>query len=408
MHRPVCIALCVFLASVCEIRHAHAEHTIEEGDVLDFSVANLPSLKQRVTVDVNGIANFPLLQDINAAGLPLAELQTKVRDLISAKPFRQRSSEGQETLLTIDPDEITISIVEYRPIYVTGDVAKPGEQAFRPGLTVRQATVLGGGIRRIAGAETGEAADLRSNYKSVFANYIAARLTVGRLQAELAEQPVMPVSVISSAPIDQSLQRAMVDREAQRLAIDITNHTKEREYILQSIDESEKLVSALDDQQRNEKEGAALDAQDFARNKELFDKGAVPVTRLTDSRRSMLLSATRQLQTTVAIAEGGARKNALVHSLDRLDNTRRVDLLRDLEDAQLRLLDQEAKLRSLSDRFSSIGQQSNDSTKVKLPEARINRKGTGEIEPGPDDELQPGDVLTLTVSSDPFDATAAR
>ena len=407
MHRPLCIALCVFLASVCEIRHAHAEHTIEEGDVLDFSVANLPSLKQRVTVDVNGVANFPLLQDINAAGLPLAELQTKVRDLISAKPFRQRSSEGQETLLTIDPDEITVSIVEYRPIYVTGDVAKPGEQAFRPGLTVRQATVLSGGLRRIAGVDTSAEADLRSTYKNVFANYIAARLTVGRLQAELAEQTVMPVNVISSAPIDQTLQRAMVDREAQRLSIDITSHTKEREYILQSIDESDKLINALAEQQRNEKEGAALDAQDFARNKELFDKGAVPVTRLTDSRRSLLLSATRQLQTTVAIAEGGARKDSLVHSLDKLDNARRVDLLRDLEEAQLKFLDQDAKLRNLSNRFASMG-QSSDSTKAKSPEARINRKGAGEIEPGPDDELQPGDVLTLTVSSDPFEAAATR
>ena len=407
MHRLLYIALCVFLASVCEIRCAHAEHTIEEGDVLDFSVANLPSLKQRVTVDVNGIANFPLLQDINAAGLPLAELQTKVRDLISAKPFRQRSSEGQETLLTIDPDEITISIVEYRPIYVTGDVQRPGEQAFRPGLTVRQATVLSGGIRRVGGVDTNEAADIRSNYKSVFANYIAARLTVGRLQAELADQTVMPANVIPSAPIDQTLQRAMVDREAQRLSMDVVSHSKEREYILQSIDESDKLINALNDQQRNEKEGAALDAQDFARNKELFDKGAVPVTRLTDSRRSLLLSATRQLQTTVAIAEGGARKNSLAHSLDKLDNTRRIDLLRDLEDAQLRLLDQEAKLRNLSDRSSSVG-QSNDGMQTKPPVARINRKGTGEIEPGPDDELQPGDVLTVTLANDSFDAAMSR
>jgi len=31
-------------------------------------------------------------------------------------------------------DEVTLSVAEYRPVYVNGDVAKPGQQTFRAGL----------------------------------------------------------------------------------------------------------------------------------------------------------------------------------------------------------------------------------------------------------------------------------
>ena len=40
---------------------------------------------------------------------------------------------------------VVATVVEYRPIYVNGDVSKPGEHPFRPQMTVRQAVALSGG-----------------------------------------------------------------------------------------------------------------------------------------------------------------------------------------------------------------------------------------------------------------------
>ena len=38
--------------------------------------------------------------------------------------------------------ETSVQIVEYRPVYILGDVERPGEYPYRPGLTALQA--LGG------------------------------------------------------------------------------------------------------------------------------------------------------------------------------------------------------------------------------------------------------------------------
>jgi polysaccharide export outer membrane protein len=41
-----------------------------------------------------------------------------------------RANDGRESLTVIQPEEVSAAIVAYRPVYVTGDVAKPGEQTF--------------------------------------------------------------------------------------------------------------------------------------------------------------------------------------------------------------------------------------------------------------------------------------
>ncbi len=53
-------------------------------------------------------------------------------------------------------------IIEYRPVYVTGDVAKPGEQRYTPGLSVRQAVSLAGGSIFSASAWKADPGDCRT------------------------------------------------------------------------------------------------------------------------------------------------------------------------------------------------------------------------------------------------------
>jgi polysaccharide export outer membrane protein len=46
--------------------------------------------------------------------------------------------------------EVTVSILEYRPLFVNGEVEKPGGFPFSPGLTVRKAISLAGGFKERA------------------------------------------------------------------------------------------------------------------------------------------------------------------------------------------------------------------------------------------------------------------
>src|SRR5260370_861834 len=133
------------VAVLWSITPAKAEYRLHVGDAIEISVARLPELKQRVPVQPDGTISFPLLGALSVAGLSPAEMQTKVQAMLAAKVFRQRTSDGRENSVAIEPDEVTASIVEYRPIYVNGDVARPGEQVYLPRMTVRQAIALSGG-----------------------------------------------------------------------------------------------------------------------------------------------------------------------------------------------------------------------------------------------------------------------
>jgi polysaccharide export outer membrane protein len=383
---------------------AFAEYRIQSGDILEFSVASLPNLKQRVAVDINGEVNFPLLQDLSAAGLPLPELRTKVRELISAKPFRQRDSEGHETLLTIDPDEITISIVEYRPIYISGDVARPGEQPFRPGITVRQAIALGGGADQTdtKGGVALQSIDNRDEYRTLSADQLLNRAVIDRLSAELGERTSIPDEPVASAPLDQTTQRAFIDRETKLLTTSVTDYQKQKQFIKQSVSQADHFLTVLGAQQQNEKQSADLDAQDFQRMTELYGKGEVAVTRVADSRRALLLSATRQLQTSVQVEEGQIRKDGLGRSLDALDSDRNVKLLHELQDAQLKSVELQSKLRALSEKIAFNGRLSQVANKDDSREIRIFRKGQNDVVANDDSELQPGDVVQVTIRDNLF------
>jgi polysaccharide export outer membrane protein len=128
---------------------AKAEYIASVGDVLEVSVAGVPELKQRAAVQIDGNISLPLVGILQVAGLSLPQIQSKVGGALASKVFRQRTSDGRETTIVIDADEVTATVAEYRPIYVNGDVSKPGEYPYRPSTTARQLIAVAGGFEKM-------------------------------------------------------------------------------------------------------------------------------------------------------------------------------------------------------------------------------------------------------------------
>jgi len=91
-------------------------------------------------VGADGNVNFPTVGATLGAGRTSAELAAELGAGL-------RQSLGLTTTPTV-----TVEVSEYGPIYVSGDVAAPGEYAFAPNLTVIKALALAGGERRSAEA----------------------------------------------------------------------------------------------------------------------------------------------------------------------------------------------------------------------------------------------------------------
>ena len=119
-----------------------------------------------------------------------------------------------------------------------------------------------------------------------------------------------------------------------------------------------------------------------------------PTTRLSESRRAVVLSSTQLLQTVVEITNIERQRGEFARQLDRLDSQARIDSLRELQEANLRLEQISTRLQSTSEKLRVKGGR---------PEIWVYRKtdqGPQNVVATEDMELNPGDVITITLQTE--------
>jgi len=385
------------------ITPAKAEYRLHIGDVIEITVAKLPELKQRLPVQMDGTISYPLLGTISVADLSPADMQVKVQAMLAAKVFQQR-----ETSVAIAPDEVTAIVVEYRPIYVNGDVSRPGELAYRPLMTARQAIALAGGydvIRMRMNNPILETADLRTEYESLWTEFAKEQAHVWRLKQELGQESTLDEKALLDAPIAPSTAAAIVKVEAEHLKTRQRDERAERTFLQRGIAQADEEIQILSEQQKTEDEGAKADVEDLARLQELYNRGTLPILRVTDARRAMLLSATRKLQTTAQLMQTRRQRDDLSRQVERLDGQRRSDLLRELQDATVALSKIRLKLQSTAEKlqYTRLAKSQLARGLAGKPAITIVRNGTTGTEnltANEDFALQPGDVVEVALRDD--------
>ena len=107
-------------------------YRIGAGDRLRVTTYNEPTLSGEFTVSGAGRIAFPLLGDIEAVGKTTEELREALRRELASKFLRNPS--------------VAVEVVNFRPVYVLGEIAKPGEIAFAEGLTAYALIAKAGGF----------------------------------------------------------------------------------------------------------------------------------------------------------------------------------------------------------------------------------------------------------------------
>jgi len=382
-----------------------AEYRLDVGDVLEISVAGVPDLRQRVTVELDGNISFPLLGTLEVAGLAPSEVRAKIQAILPTKVFRQRGTDGRDNVVVFDPDQITVNVVEYRPVYVNGDVTKPGEQVYRPRMTIGQAIAQAGGYEIMRFRMNNpflESADLRSDYESLWTDFAKEQARIWRLKAELGEPNKLDQSALKDVPVPASTVSEIVRLEAEQLKSRQEDFLKEKDYLASSAKKSDEHRAVLSEQLKKEEQGVDSDTQDVQRVTDLFAKGAVPIQRMTDARRGLLLSSTRRLQTISQLIQAQRQKDEFSRQLQRFEDQRRLELLHDLQDANVRINQLRARLQAVGDKITYTGIVRSQLTrgaggKPDLIVVRKASKGRDRIPADEDFELQPGDIVEVAL-----------
>lgn len=382
-------------------------YRLDVGDTLELSVVGVPELRQRLAVDLSGHIQLPIVGTLRAAGLPLAELQNAARDALSSNVYQQRLPDGRNAQIVILRDEVVLQIAEYRPVYLLGDVTRAGEQPYRPGLTVLQAVAMSGGydIQRFRMSNPMlEAADLRGEIDVLRTDLARGRFLVQRLEAELAGAATFaPEPDDIALPAD--LLRGIAQAEAQQFETRQGDHRDELEFIRRLGEQTDTKLATLLEQQRREEEGARFDVEEADRQRMLVQRGVSSTVRAVETRRSSLLSSTRVLQTSVEVEQARREKEELARRLEQLIARRRLDLLREVQDAKVKLAMTRARLAAASEKAFYTGALRSQLVRGSggRPEITVMRQGTDgtiRMPAGEDTALRPGDVIEVALSLD--------
>src|SRR5260221_4318141 len=381
-----------------------AQYKLAPGDTVEVSVGGMPEQRNRMQIQIDGTVVLPGVGTVDVAGLTSAELQTRMETLLQSRVLRQRSPDGREQALVVKPRDVMTSVVEYRPIYVTGDVLTPGQQVYRASMTVRQAVAVAGGFSLLRSrAQVGaDPTDLVRDYQSFSTEYVKEYFHVVRTNAELRGDDRFDQTAPSEISLPASAIDPVLQSEALSLKTAQIDYRKERSFLEDAVKQSDAQLVTLRKQQDAEKKGVQADEEEPDRVVKLFSSGSLTSPRVTESRRALLLSSTRRLQTTVELMRLQRQREDFLRQIERLASQRTINLLRELKDSNVQMADLRVKMKALSQKLQPMGGAGTVpiETSDLRPEVTIVRK-TGQqwdrIAASVDFDVEPGDVVDVAV-----------
>jgi polysaccharide export outer membrane protein len=138
------------------------DYKIGPQDVVQIDVWKEPEITRMIPVRPDGKISLPLLNDVQAAGLTAMQLAGTIR-------------EGLTKFLTNPQVTVTVTQINSRRVFVTGEVAHSGALPLLPNMTVLQALSSSGGFTQFARekniyvlrVEDGKPVKLPFNYRAV-------------------------------------------------------------------------------------------------------------------------------------------------------------------------------------------------------------------------------------------------
>lgn len=108
------------------------QYRLDAGDEIRITAYGLDAINNAYIVSDAGDISLPLIDNIQARGKTVGELQSDITRLLVEKQILRSPS-------------VNVQITKYRPFYILGEVKSPGEYPYRPGMSVLTAIAMAGG-----------------------------------------------------------------------------------------------------------------------------------------------------------------------------------------------------------------------------------------------------------------------
>ncbi|WJR67047.1 polysaccharide biosynthesis/export family protein [Neorhizobium sp. CSC1952] len=375
-------------------------YKVTVGDVLMISVYGDNGLTGLFPVSVDGTIGYPILGNVPVLDKTVDEIGAQIgRDL--APHLANRS--------------VAVAVKEYAPIFIIGDVQKPGKYEYRPGMIVLELFSLGGGLREptvrtdMSGIQLISA---QQEYEDMSLQLLSQDVKRARLEAELNntefQYKINEIGLTKDPAIVQKIVDAELSLYNLRLSVmrdEKTNLESQRQSFIQEIDTLEKSTSLRNEQFQ-------LLGLDVNASEELVTRGAASQSALRERKRELLAMNQQLLETSSFLARAQQNKNEVERRILELESKRHNDAATELREIEL---DMARLRRKMAFTLQMIGEIGASARRVSALEDMIEtkfsvvRQVNGEYREETVNEhtrIQAGDVVRVSLVQAGRSATA--
>jgi protein involved in polysaccharide export with SLBB domain len=339
---------------------------------LRLRFSDFPNLTGEYRVGADYTIAIPAVGRISVRGLNSRSFEETIAQKVSAASGRQSF--------------VAVEILEYRPVFVTGSVGRPGPVPWQPKMTVLQAIASAGGIYRATtgsgGVNVRRAVDDQKRWLASYA----------RVQAELkdAARIELPKRLVELA--GEADAATLIDEQSKVMA----QRRNSLESQLKVIAENQRVLGmeldSLKEQRQKLEEQIRLRQERSQKLEQLFNKGLAVADVTLQQKLELATLEERLAGASVSIARvqtsiaNGERDRA------NLINTRRNELFAEAQNLDRSITQNEFDLP----RTSLLAASSSKAPGYAYTVARANDEDQPDVSASPSTDLFPGDVLTVS------------
>ncbi len=256
-----------------------------DNDALSFR--NLDVVSGNYVVGMDGRVMLPIIGGVTAAGMVADDLADEIAGAL------------MDRLGSRESPSVAIEIATYGPVFVLGDVARPGEYAFRPGMRAMHLLALAGGYYRLSDADGGRLAldsmRFTGSLHEIEVNLAILRIRKARLEAEAAGNVSFDLPDGVTHPAGAETVAAILTREREIFETQQESHALEVESLESSRALLEREVTVLGQKLEGIANQVEIMAEAVGNLETLLERGLTRSPTLLNSQRALFELEAREL-----------------------------------------------------------------------------------------------------------------
>ena len=240
--------------------------TIASADRISIKIQGQTELSGEYRINDDQTISVPVIGRVPVTGLDAAGLERTLSERLARLVGREAY--------------VTVEVIEYRPVFISGYVSKPGTAPWKPGMTILQAVTVSGGTFRgsdsngVDGASTKRQRTI-DDQKRVLATI--ARLTAEQNGAEKMELPPRLIALVGRKEAQELIDAQLTSFLSRRNATESHVSGLQRASAL-----AKQELESLRAQRGRLGEQLKFRREQFTQLKVLYNKQFLRLDRLTE------------------------------------------------------------------------------------------------------------------------------